>query len=157
MAANTDRGELDIEIADKVRRLRFRTSEVIALEKMLGQEVMGYIIGGHGQLQFLRDAIFCGLVSRDPKLNPVRVAGWLDLYTGSLYTLKCDILYAIARGKPADEGEDMVRVLGEILTKPVDVENDPTKPGEDGKSPLSESSPQPTSATSESSTPPPSD
>jgi len=116
MAANVERGELDVENLgnQEVRTLRFQTSALLLLEEQLGQDVMSYVANRGGQTKFLVAAIYAGLSNnRDKKLTPIRIAGWLDTYQGSRVDLQKSILLAIARGKPGEEGQEMYRILKE--------------------------------------------
>lgn len=119
MTANTNRGEVDIEIGGEVRTLRFATQEIVLLEDRLGCDVLTYLGAGKGQLKFCVEAVFCGLSrsAKANKMNPLRVAGWFDQFTGSLGDMQRDILYAIAKGKPGEEGLELVKVLDETFRK----------------------------------------
>lgn len=126
MAANPDRGEIDIRLGGQTRTLRFRTPEVMLLQKRLECDVLAYLARSGGIENFLVEAIFCGL-SRDKKakVNPMRVAAWLDddhqapSIDGKEVTrqeMQKEILYAIARGKPRDEASEFVSVLDEAFS-----------------------------------------
>ena len=141
MAANIHKGELDIRLGGQTRTLRFKTSEVMLLQKRLGMDVMAYLGASGGIENFLCEAIFAGL-SRDKKakIHPQRVAAWLDdedkppqLSTSdspaSRTELRKAILYAIARGKPKEEAEEFVQVLDEMF------EEEDTTLGNDSPSP----------------------
>lgn len=122
--ANKDRGEMALRIGGQTRTLRFRTAEVMLLEDRLGMDVIAWLSGSKGQTKFIVEAIFCGLSKTEKKITPMRVATWLDdddnppQVDGEKLTredLAKEILYAIARGKPRDEADEMVRVLDEAF------------------------------------------
>ena len=122
--ANKDRGELALHIGGQTRTLRFRTPELMLLEDRLGMDAVAWLGAQRGQTKFLVEAIFCGLSKSEKKLTPMRVANWLDddaspvEIDGKKATredLSKEILYAIARGKPKEEAEEMVRVLDEAF------------------------------------------
>jgi len=128
MAANIDRGEIDIHIGDQTRTLRFRIEQTMMLEKALGKGVMSYLAAEESQDFFLVQAIFYGLQRRGTKskVTPPTVAGWLDsadddspITMDSKVVDRTDIqkeiLFAVARGKPGQEGRDMVRILDEAF------------------------------------------
>lgn len=117
MAANPDRGELDVEeLGNETRTLRFQTAELLLLEEQLGKDVLSFIGERGGQTKFLVAAVYAGLSrSRDKKLTPMRIAAWFDDYKGDRTELQKRILIAIARGKPGEEGKEMVRVLQEAF------------------------------------------
>lgn len=117
MAANVDRGEFDLRIGGQTRTLRFRAAECMVLEERLGADPLAFIARGGGQTKFLIEAIFAGL-SREKtlKLTPAKVATWLDDADDlDRADVQKEILYAIARGKPGDEGEEMVKALDDAF------------------------------------------
>jgi hypothetical protein len=124
--ANKERGEIALRIGGQTRTLRFRTAEMMLLEDRLGMDAIAWLGGQRGTTKFLVEAIFCGLSKTEKKLTPLRVATWFDDDTpiaidGRDVTredLTKEILYAIARGKPREEAEEMVRVLDEAFGKP---------------------------------------
>ena len=128
MAANPDRGELDVEgLGNETRTLKFRTAELLLLEEQLGKDVLSFIGDRGGQTKFLVAAVYAGLSrERDKKLTPMRVAAWFDDYKGDRAELQKNILIAIARGKPGEEGKEMVRILQEAFGE--DVKEDGKKP-----------------------------
>lgn len=102
-----------INIGGEERQLRFRTAEMVALEERLNSDVLAFLSEGRGTTRFLTEAVFVGLSHADKKLTPSKVRGWFDAYEGDRVALLRDILYAIARGRPAKEAEDMVKALDE--------------------------------------------
>lgn len=115
--ANADRGEMEIHIGGQSRTLRFRAAECMVLEERLEADPLAFIARGGGQTKFLVEAIFAGL-SREKalKLTPGRVAAWLDEADElDRSETQKGILYAIARGKPGDEGRVMVQALDEAF------------------------------------------
>ena len=150
--ANKDRGELGIHIGGQSRTLRFRTAETMLLEDRLGMDVVAWLGAQKGQTKFLVEAIFCGLSKTEKKITPMRVANWLDdddkpvKVGGEKVTredLSKEILYAIARGKPKDEADEMVRVLDEAFGEEAEV-------AQNGAGPLVSGSERPATATSSS-------
>ena len=122
--ANQNRGELEIHIGGQTRTLRFRTVEVMMLEERLGMDVIAWLGAQKGQTKFLVESIFCGLSKTEKKATPMRVAAWLDdddkpvKINGDKATrddIAKAILYAVARGKPADEADEMVKILDEAF------------------------------------------
>lgn len=115
MAANPERGELEVEaLGNENRILRYQTAELLLLEEQLGKDVLSYVAERGGQTKFLVAAVYSGLSrGKDKKLTPIRVAGWFDTYKGDRTELQKRILLAIARGKPGEEGAEMVRILQE--------------------------------------------
>lgn len=143
MAANPDRGELDVRLGGQTRTLTFRTAQVMLLEDRLDCDVLAYLGKSGGTTKFVVEAIFCGLSKTEKKLTPMRVATWLDDAEDiDRNELAKEILYAIARGKPGEEGREMVRVLDEAFGEVVE--------GEKGSGPLLDVSPARTSETSSS-------
>lgn len=123
--ANKQRGELDLHIGGQTRTLRFRTEEMLALEDRLGMDVLAYFAAQRGQTKFLVEAIFCGLSKTEKKVSPMRVAKWLDDEDKPVKIegknarrddIIKEILYAIARGKPEDESNDMIEVFDEMFS-----------------------------------------
>lgn len=117
MAANVDRGEFQLRVGGQTRTLRFRAAECMVLEERLGADPLAFIARGGGQTKFLVEAIFAGL-SREKglKLTPSKVAAWLDDADDLDRTdTQKSILYAIARGKPGEEGMEMVKALDEAF------------------------------------------
>lgn len=117
MAANKDRGEIDVRIGGQTRTLRFRAAECMLLEERLESDPLSYVAKGGGQTKFLVECIFCGLSrEKGSKLTPMRVATWLDEAEDlNRSDLQKEILYALARGKPGDEGKQMVKALDEAF------------------------------------------
>lgn len=116
MAANTDRGELDVRLGNQNRTLVFRTAQVMLLEERLGCDVLAYLGKSGGTTKFLVESIFSGLSRTEKKLTPMRVAAWMDDAEDlDRQELAKEILYAIARGKPGEEGKEMVRILDEAF------------------------------------------
>lgn len=115
--ANADRGELEVRIGSQVRTLRFRAAECMVLEDRLGMDPLAFIARGGGQTKFLVESIFAGLSrEKGTKLTPARVASWLDEAEDLDRTeTQKGILYAIARGKPGEEGKQMVKALDEAF------------------------------------------
>lgn len=115
--ANADRGELEVRIGSQVRTLRFRAAECMVLEDRLGMDPLAFIARGGGQTKFLVESIFAGLSrEKGTKLTPARVASWLDEAEDLDRTeVQKGILYAIARGKPGEEGKQMVKALDEAF------------------------------------------
>lgn len=115
--ANADRGELEVRIGSQVRTLRFRAAECMVLEDRLGMDPLAFIARGGGQTKFLVESIFAGLSrEKGAKLTPARVASWLDEAEDLDRTeTQKGILYAIARGKPGEEGKQMVKALDEAF------------------------------------------
>lgn len=113
MAANKDRGEVDIRIGDQTRTLRFRTAECALLEQSLEMDPMLFIATNRGRDTFLIKAIIAGLsrnAGKEP-VTPSKVATWLDADGVDKKALQKDILYAIARGKTAEEAKRLVESL----------------------------------------------
>lgn len=146
MAANTDRGEIDVRIGGQTRTLRFRAPEVALLEEKLDSDPLTFLGNGRGQVRFLIAAIWAGLsrIDKAGKHTPPVIAGWLDddKEPVNREELQKEILYAIARGKPGDEAKEMVRQLDLAFS---DVDAQTAKAG-DG--PLVEGSQRLTIATS---------
>lgn len=118
MAANVDRGEIDVRIGNQTRTLRFRTAEVAMLEERLEMEPLLFVGQQKGQTRFLIAAIFCGLsrTEKDKTLTPARVADWLDTEKDlDRSELQKSILYAIARGKNGEDAKAAVRALDEAF------------------------------------------
>jgi hypothetical protein len=117
MAANQDRGEIDVHIGGQTRTLRFRAAECMLLEERLESDPLSYVAKGGGQTKFLVECIFCGLSrEKGSKLTPMRVATWLDDADDlNRSDLQKQILYALARGKPGEEGKQMVKALDEAF------------------------------------------
>lgn len=115
--ANADRGELEVRIGSQMRTLRFRAAECMVLEDRLGMDPLAFIARGGGQTKFLVESIFAGLSrEKGTKLTPARVASWLDEAEDLDRTeTQKGILYAIARGKPGEEGKQMVKALDEAF------------------------------------------
>ena len=122
--ANKQRGELDLHIGGQTRTLRFRTEEMLALEDRLGMDVLAYFAAQRGQTKFLVEALFCGFSKTEKKISPMRVAKWLDDDTKPITIdgkparrddIIKEILYAIARGKPEEESNDMIEVFDEMF------------------------------------------
>lgn len=113
------RGEVEVEIGSEVRTLRFATQEIMLLEERLGCDVLTYLGQGKSQLKFCVEAVFCGLsrAAKANKMNPMRVATWFDSFKGSLSDMQRDILYAIASGKPGEEGLELAKVLDEVFPR----------------------------------------
>jgi len=131
--ANGNRGELEIHIGKQTRTLRFRTAEVMLLEERLGMDVIGWLGAQKGSTKFLVEAVFCGLLKSKSKVTPNRVMAWfddddnppsIDGKTINRNTLLKEILYAIAKGKPKEESEELVGVLDELFE---DVETEEAK------------------------------
>jgi hypothetical protein len=131
VAANPERGEVDVEIGGETRTLRFQTAEMLLLEKQLEKDPLQFVASGGGQSTFLVNAIFAGLSrgGTNKKMTPIRVAGWLDAYTGDRADLQRKILLAIARGKPGDEGKEQARILEEAFGTPEGSDVPPSNPG----------------------------
>lgn len=114
--ANKDRGEIGVHIGGQSRTLVFRTAQVMLLEERLEMDVLAYLAKSGGSTKFLVESIFAGLSRTEKKLTPMKVAAWLDdaedLNRNDLIK---EILFAIARGKPGEEGREMVRVLDEAF------------------------------------------
>lgn len=128
MAANIDRGEIDVRIGGQTRTLTFRTAQVMLLEDRLECDVLAYLGRGGGNTKFLVESIFAGLSKTEKKLTPNRVATWLDDAEDlNRNELTKQILFAIARGKPGEEGREMVKVLSEAFGEEegVDSREDP--------------------------------
>lgn len=143
MAANTDRGEFDVRLGKHTRTLVYRTAQVMMLEDRLDCDVLAYLGKSGGTTKFVVEAIFCGLSRSEKKLTPMRVAAWLDDAEDlDRNELAKEILYAIARGKPGEEGREMVKVLDEAFGEFME--------GENGVGPLPSGSPVPMSATTSS-------
>jgi len=132
--ANVDRGEMDLRVGGQTRTLRYRAAECMLLEDRLGMDPLAFIARGGGQTKFLVEAIFCGL-SREKslKLTPPRVAAWLDEADDLDRTeSQKEILYAIARGKPGEEGKTMVKALDEAFGEDADLAREGGGPLHDG-------------------------
>lgn len=131
MVANAERGELDVEdLGNEVRTLRFQTAALLILEEQLGKDVLSFVAERGGQTKFLVAAIYAGLSNnRDKKLTPLRVANWLDTYQGSRVELQQKILLAIARGKPGEEGKEMLKILKESFGETEDSTTNPSRAG----------------------------
>jgi len=132
MVANAERGEIDVEaLGGETRTLKFQTAELLLLEEQLGKDPLSFCAEKGGQSKFLVAAIYAGLSrSKDKKLTPIRVATWLDSYAGNRTDLQKRILIAIARGKPGDEGKEMVAILQESFGEtPEDGSAGPTSAG----------------------------
>lgn len=117
MAANADRGEIDVHLGGQTRTLRFRAAEAMILEDRLGSDPLAYLGRGGGQTKFLIDAVFSGLSGdKGLKLTPLKVADWLD-HAAELdrEQFQRDILYALARGRSKAEAEKMVKALDEAF------------------------------------------
>lgn len=111
-------GELDVEnLGGETRTLTFKTAQMLILGKRLEADPLSFIAGGGSQEVFLVESIFAGLSRSDTakKLNPVRIAGWLDVWDGDRAKLCEEILYAIARGKPGKEGAEMAKALDDAF------------------------------------------
>jgi hypothetical protein len=117
MAANADRGELDVHLGEQTRTLRFRAQESMVLEDRLGSDPLAYLARGGGQTKFLIDAVLSGLsYDRGLKLTPGKVAQWLDDAEHlDREQFQKDVLYAVARGKSKAEADKMVRALDEAF------------------------------------------
>jgi hypothetical protein len=110
--AQSDRGELDVRLGGQSRTLRFRTAECVLLEERLGKDVLAFLVDRGGATKFLVEAIFAGLSGQgDRKLTPGKVATWLDDFDDDVEDLQREILYAIARGKPAKEAKRLCEAL----------------------------------------------
>lgn len=130
MAANPERGEVDVEIGGETRTLRFQTAEMLLLEKQLEKDPLQFIAGGGGQATFLVASIYAGLSrgGTNKKLTPIRVAGWLDTFSGDRADLQRKILLAIARGKPGEEGKETARILEEAFGSTEEVDGGKDRP-----------------------------
>lgn len=129
MAANADRGEIEIHLGGQTRLLRFRSTETQLLEERLAKDVLAYIASGGGQTKFLAESVFCGLsgTAKADKHTPNQVRRWLDDEDDlDREDLQKRILYAIARGKNAAEAKRMVGVLDSVFSSVDDNETGPT-------------------------------
>jgi len=116
--ANSDRGEMEVHVGGQTRTLRFRSSEVMDLEKRLGSDILAFLARNGGQTTFIVEAIFCGLTPKSDKVTPKGIARWLDDAEDlNRLELQKEIVYAVARGKPGEEGKRMVEVLDEHFNK----------------------------------------
>lgn len=115
MTANADRGEVDLKIGGATRTLRFRSAEVLMLEEDLGMDPLAFLGKQGGVTKFLSSAICAGLSRSEKKASLPRVLAWLDDFDGDLGELQKSILYAIARGKPAQQAKAMVAALDEAF------------------------------------------
>jgi hypothetical protein len=107
---------VDVTLGGQARTLRFRSAEVMLLEERLGMDVLAFLARQGGSTRFVVEAVFAGLSSgADKKLTPKRVTAWLDEFDGDVDDLQKAILYAIARGKPAQQAKKMVEALDEAF------------------------------------------
>jgi hypothetical protein len=123
MAANPDRGEVDVRLGGITRTLRFRIAELIALEEMLKEEAFSFAARNRSPSKFLHAAILCGISHAEKKITPKRVESWLDEFEGDKVEVQKAILYAISRGKPGEEGRTMIKLLDEAFGSEVIDEN----------------------------------
>lgn len=116
--ANVDRGEVELRLGGQSRTLRFRAAQCMVLEERLAMDPLAFIARGGGQTKFLIEAIFSGLShEKSSKITPTKVATWLDDAEDGFDRTDAQkaILYAIARGKPGEEGANMVKALDEAF------------------------------------------
>ena len=113
--ANADRGEVDITFGGQVRTLRFRSAEMLMLEEALGMDPLAFLAKQGGVTKFLACAIHAGLSKVDRKASIPKVLSWLDEYEGDVGDLQKQVLYAIARGKPGKQAQEMVAALDEAF------------------------------------------
>lgn len=116
--SSSEQSEVTRHIGNQNRTLRFKSAEVIVLEDRLGCDVLTYLARGGGTTKFCADAVIAGLSgSRTARkeLTPATVATWLDSADWDREEFQKDVLYAIARGKPGEEGMRMAKVLDEVF------------------------------------------
>lgn len=109
------RGKLSVEIGGAQRTLQFLTQELILLEKRLEKDVLTFLGTGGSPNVFLQEAIFAGLSRTEKRISPTRISAWLDEYEGEREKLMVQILYAIAKALPGEDGRKLATVLDDTF------------------------------------------
>lgn len=131
--SNQSLGEVDVDFGDHVKKLSFKTAEIMMLEERLGAEVFHYLATSKSPLRFCVEAVYAGLsrTAEAKKLTIQRISDWFDKLPKdrSVTEIQKDILYAIARGKPGEEGIELVKALDEQFAKETPGVPPPSSPG----------------------------
>lgn len=116
---NPDRAEFSVHIGDQTRLLTFRSGQAMALEERLGMDPLAFVGGQKGQTKFIVEAFLVGLPkSKDEVYSPGKIHKWLDAsadFDREAF-VRC-VLYAIARGKPGEDGKKMALALDEAFAE----------------------------------------
>ena len=115
-----DRSEFEVHIGSQTRKFVFRSAAAAALEERLEMDPLSYIGQNRGQTRFIVEAIIVGLPrgKNEDIVSPGRVHKWLDDdadFDRDGFVMA--VLYAIARGKPGEEGRRMAAMLDEAFAE----------------------------------------
>ena len=105
-------GVSTMRLGGQTRKLKFDGPRVLQLEKRLDGDVMAHLAGGKGTLTLICEIIYCGLVKRAKDLTTRDIATWIygDPELDEEEVAK-ELVYMVARAKPAKQSVRMVRML----------------------------------------------